>query len=66
MSYDLNFSRIIQAPRPEVFNYFTDATLLESWCYPDGMSLKVPFFENNLHGQYIRIFLENSMYVQVT
>ncbi|HLW57613.1 MAG TPA: SRPBCC domain-containing protein [Bacteriovoracaceae bacterium] len=52
MSYDLNFSRIIQAPRPEVFNYFTDATLLESWCYPDGMSLKVPFFENNLHGQY--------------
>lgn len=52
MDYDLKFSRIINAPRPEVFNYFTDAILLESWSYPDGMILKVPFFENNLHGQY--------------
>lgn len=52
MSYDLKFSTIIHASRPDVFNYFTDPVLLECWCYPDGMTLKVPFFENNLHGRY--------------
>lgn len=52
MSHELKFSKVIAASRPDVFNYFTDAVLLESWSYPDGMTLKVPFFENNLHGQY--------------
>lgn len=52
MSYEVKFSRVFNAPRPEVFNYFTNAALLENWCYPDGMSLRVPYFENNQHGRY--------------
>lgn len=36
----------------EVFHYWTEASLLEQWCAPEGMTLKVPFFEAKEGGNY--------------
>lgn len=49
---ELKMMRFIRGPRQEVFNYFIDPKLLESWAYPNGMSLRVPIFEPRIGGQY--------------
>ncbi|HLT22363.1 MAG TPA: SRPBCC domain-containing protein [Bacteriovoracaceae bacterium] len=52
MSYELKLTRVFNADKADVFNYFTNPALLECWSYPDGFELKVPYFENNLGGKY--------------
>lgn len=44
--------RLIRGPRADVFNYFINPALLESWAYPDGMSLRVPVFNPRIGGDY--------------
>ena len=52
MNSDLTMMRLIRGQRAEVFNYFINPGLLESWAYPDGMSLRVPVFNPKNGGSY--------------
>lgn len=48
----LSLKRTIQAPKNEVFKYFVQPHLIEKWSAPEGMTLKVPQFENKAGGKY--------------
>lgn len=52
MNDELTIMRLIRGPRADVFNYFIDPKLLETWAYPDGMSLRVPVFNPKIAGYY--------------
>ena len=52
MTDNLRIQKFIACSRDEVFKYFTVPGYLERWCYPDGMTLKVPLFEAKLNGKY--------------
>lgn len=52
MKNELHLKHTINAPREEVFRYWTNPRLLEKWSSPDGMTLKVPVFEAKTDGKY--------------
>lgn len=52
MKNELHLKRTINAPREEVFRYFTNPKLLEKWSAPKDMTLKVPIFEAKTDGKY--------------
>lgn len=52
MAYQVSMKKFFTIPVHELYSYFTDARLLEKWCAPDGMTLKVPLFEEQNGGRY--------------
>jgi uncharacterized protein YndB with AHSA1/START domain len=56
----INLVYFIPKDRSELFRYFTIPELIEEWCAPDGMALKVPLFEARKNGQYIYIHSKGS------
>lgn len=52
MISDLTLHRLIHSDRKTVFNHFVDRKLLELWCAPDGMTLRVPYFDARVGGAY--------------
>jgi len=52
MEDTLRIQKFIACTRDEVYKYFTIPGYLEKWCYPDGVNLKVPFFEAKTNGKY--------------
>lgn len=51
-SLDVRVSKFVPMSREDVFSYFTIPELLEKWCAPNGMTLKVPRFEAREGGRY--------------
>jgi uncharacterized protein YndB with AHSA1/START domain len=49
---EVSIMRLIQGSRQEVFNNFITPELLEAWAYPEGLKLRVPFFEPKIGGTY--------------
>lgn len=49
---ELRMKTFIPDTPEEVFKYFTKPALLETWAYPEGMTLKVPQFEAKKNGHY--------------
>lgn len=52
MENEVNMTRFIPTDAENLFNYFTQANLLEQWAYPEGMSLKIPEFDAKVGGRY--------------
>lgn len=52
MSHEIKVSRFYTIPVHELFGYFIDPNLLERWCYPEGMNLKVAHFDARVGGKY--------------
>lgn len=52
MEDTLRIQKFIPCTKDEVYKYFTVPGYLERWCYPDGMTLKVPVFEARTNGAY--------------
>lgn len=52
MNDEISLMRLIRGKREDVFNYFIQPEFLEAWAYPDGMSLKVPFYDPRIGGAY--------------
>ena len=53
MSRTITISRFFTIPVHELYGYFMDPVLIERWCAPEGMSLKVPAFDARVGGKYI-------------
>lgn len=49
---DLELKRFILEARERIFTYFTRPELIERWCFPDGMTLKVPVYEAKIGGNF--------------
>ncbi len=49
---EFTMKRVISASLEKVFPYFITPTKLERWSAPDGMTLKVPFYEAKDGGKY--------------
>lgn len=52
MKDELSIMRLVPGERQDIFNYFIRPDLLEMWAFPDGMKLRVPFFEAKIGGSY--------------
>lgn len=52
MNKSVHVTRLINAPVEEVFRYFLEPRLIEKWSAPEGMTLKMPFFEAKIGGRY--------------
>jgi len=64
MNHKITIERIIPAPREEVFSFNSKPELLEKWCFPEGMNLRVPVFEAREGGKYrFEHSNENDVYI---
>lgn len=52
MSQLIRLERFFTIPVHELYGYFIDPRLMEKWCAPEGMSLKVPQLEVRAGGRY--------------
>ncbi len=52
MNNEVTVTKVIPATVQEVFPYFIQARKIEQWSAPDGLTLKVPFFEAKNGGRY--------------
>ncbi len=52
MSRTITINRFFTIPVHELYGYFVDPVLLERWCAPEGMNLKVPSFDARVGGKY--------------
>ena len=52
MSFDLTLTRTLSVHSSELFPYFIEPRLLEQWSAPNGLSLKIPYFEARPGGRY--------------
>ena len=52
MKKKVQLNRFFPMDRFELFDFFVTPSLLELWAYPDKMSLRVPFFESRVGGNY--------------
>lgn len=52
MSRTITINRFFTIPVHELYGYFIDPVLIERWCAPEGMSLKVPAFDARVGGKY--------------
>lgn len=52
MANEVNMTKFFPVDSNNLFKYFVQPNLLEQWCYPEGMSLKVPEFDAKANGRY--------------
>lgn len=52
MSRAITINRFFTIPVHELYGYFIDPVLLERWCAPEGMSLKISEFNARVGGHY--------------
>ncbi len=52
MSQTIKMERFFTIPVHELFGYCTDPRLIERWCAPEGMTLKVPMMDVRVGGHY--------------
>lgn len=52
MSRTITINRFFTIPVHELYGYFIDPVLIERWCAPEGMSLKVRSFDARVGGKY--------------
>lgn len=52
MNSNVSMKKFVAGDRHDVFNYWLQPDLLEQWASPEGMKLKVPFFEAREGGSY--------------
>ena len=50
--YDTTVTKFFSIDAKRLFDYFTQAELLEKWSAPEGMTLKIPVFEARPGGRY--------------
>ncbi len=64
MNNEITVTRTITAPVENVFPYFIESGKIERWSAPEGMTLKVPFFEPHPGGKYrYEHMAKNGVYV---
>ncbi len=52
MKNEVTVTKVIPATVQEIFPYFIQANKIEQWSAPDGLTLRVPFFEAKTGGKY--------------
>lgn len=52
MSQSIKIERMFTIPVHELYGYCIDPRLIEKWCAPEGMTLRVPLFELFHGGRY--------------
>jgi len=52
MSRSFTIKRFFTIPVHELYGYFIDPVLLERWCAPQGMNLKIANFDATVGGRY--------------
>lgn len=52
MNLELKVTQFLAAPVENVFRYFVEPQLIEKWSAPDGMTLKIPYYEAKDGGKY--------------
>lgn len=52
MSRAITINRFFTIPVHELYGYFVDSVLLERWCAPEGMTLKIGEFDARVGGHY--------------